>query len=58
MDKVSLGTYECATIALGMYKEYLKKMQEPQFAIVPFDEFLEKVIGREKNNIDYDVISQ
>jgi hypothetical protein len=43
--ELTLGTEQCAEIALYMYREWQKAMQPPLYVYVNFDEWLQKLIA-------------
>lgn len=44
--EVTLGTKQCAEVALFMLKEYQKEMEKPQFMIPSFGDWLRNLITR------------
>lgn len=44
MTELTLGTKQCAEVALHMYQEWQKAMQPPLLIFVSFDEWLKKLL--------------
>ena len=42
-----LNKKTCATIALSLYKYYEKEMEPPVFAVIPFKDWLERIVETE-----------
>ena len=47
-----LGAKQCAEVALFMYGQWKKAMQPPVFMVIPFEEWLQKVISTANKEIE------